>query len=88
MDTVDYGTRPAKPTRVRMSDSTRLEMTTNITIGVVLVILAALIVFPFAFYVATVVPAQQQRMHDLRIECLAHHTVKACMDLTDGRVPE
>ena len=66
----------------RMDDRLKVEMVTNITIGVVITVVVALILSPFVYYVSTVVPAQQQMWHDLRIECLAHHTVEACRELT------
>lgn len=83
--TARYG-NPEKMTVVkqRMSDSSRVSITETITIGVVIVLVLAVIAAPFIYYVATVVPAQQERMHELRIECLAHHTVESCMRLTNG----
>jgi hypothetical protein len=83
MNATSYGD-PEKMTVVkkRMDDRLKVEMVTNITIGVVILLVIALILTPFIYYVATVVPAQQQQWHDLRVECLAHHTVEACRELT------
>ena len=83
-----YG-NPEKMTVVkqRMSDNARVEMAQVITIGLVITLIVLALAFPFVYYVANVVPAQQERMHDLRIECLAHHTVEACRELTSNVAP-
>lgn len=82
-----YG-NPEKMTKKPVMDGRqRVEVITNVTIGVVIMVVVALILSPFVYYVATVVPAQQKQWHDLRIECLAHHTVEACRELTQGVSP-
>jgi len=88
MGPTSYG-NPEKMTVVkkRMDDRIKLEMVTNITIGIVVMVVIALVLSPFIYYVATVVPAQQERLHELRLECLAHHSVAACTQLTQGVSP-
>jgi len=80
-----YG-NPEKMTVVkkRMDDRIKLEMVTNICIAVTIMFVVGAILTPFVYYVAKVVPVQQRQMHELRIECLAHHTVQSCMQLTQG----
>lgn len=76
-----YG-NPEKMTKKPVMDGRqRVDVITNIVVGVVVTVVVALILSPFIYYVATVVPAQQQQWHDLRVVCLEHHTVEACMNI-------
>ena len=80
-----YG-NPEKMTKKPVMDGRqRVEVITNFVVGFVIIVVVALILSPFIYYVANIVPAQQKQMHELRLECLAHHTVEACRDLTSGR---
>jgi hypothetical protein len=79
---VDYGTPAPKVERKPVMDGRqRVEVITNVTIGIVIMVVVALIISPFVYYVASVVPDQQQQWHDLRVTCLEHHTVEACMNI-------
>jgi hypothetical protein len=78
-----YG-NPEKMVRKRMDDRSVVEIITNICIAVTIMFVVGAILTPFVYYVAKVVPVQQRQMHELRIECLAHHTVQSCMQLTQG----
>jgi len=78
-----YG-NPEKMTVVKkpvMDGRQRVDAITNIVVGIVVIVVVALIISPFIYYVASVVPAQQQQWHDLRVTCLEHHTVEACMNI-------
>jgi len=83
-----YG-NPEKMTVVkkRMDDRLKVEMITNICIAVTVMFIVAAVLTPFVYYVAKIVPAQHEQQYNLRIECLAHHTVEACMRLTAGGNP-
>lgn len=83
--TATYG-NPEKMTVIkkRMDDRYVTEIVTNICITVAVMFIAAAILTPFVFYVVNIVPEQHQQLYDLRVECLAHHSVKACMQLTQG----
>ena len=81
-----YG-NPEKMTVVkkRMDDRYITENITTICITIAVMFVVAALLTPFVFYVVKIVPEQHQQKQELMLECLAHHTVKACDQLT-GKV--
>ena len=83
-----YG-NPEKMTVVkkRMDDRYIESIVQTICMTVAVMFTIGAVLTPFVYYVVKIVPAQHEQQYNLRIECLAHHTVEACMRLTAGGNP-